>query len=177
MLIYLHLCFEFFRIGLFSFGGGYATLPFLYHIADTYHWYTPQQLSDMIAVSSITPGPVGVNVATFAGFSTAGILGALLATTSVILPSYVLVIIISKLLEKFKTNKKVQAAIYGLKPAGCGLLSAVALNIFKDNVTGLFGVLLFLILLFMSFQQKRDPLFYLGISAIVGLIAGHFHLF
>lgn len=176
MLIYLHLCLEFFRIGLFSFGGGYATLPFLYHIADVYKWYTPQQLSDMIAVSSITPGPVGVNVATFAGFSTAGILGALIATTSVILPSYVLVIIISKLLEKFKTNKKVQAAIYGLKPAGCGLLTAVALNIFKDNVLSLFGFLLFAGLLVISFKQKRDPLFYLGISAIAGLIAGFFNL-
>ncbi|HIS36963.1 TPA: chromate transporter [Candidatus Scatousia excrementigallinarum] len=176
MLIYLHLCLEFFRIGLFSFGGGYATLPFLYHIADVYKWYTPQQLSDMIAISSITPGPVGVNVATFAGFSTAGILGSLIATTSVILPSYVLVIIISKLHEKFKTNRKVQAAIYGLKPAGCGLLTAVALNIFKDNVTGLFAFFFFAVLLGMSFKQKRDPLFYLGISAIVGLIAGFFNL-
>ncbi len=176
MLIYLQLCLEFFRIGLFSFGGGYATLPFLYHIADVYKWYSPQQLSDMIAVSSITPGPVGVNVATYSGFVTAGVLGAVIATTSVILPSYVLVIIISKLLEKFKTNKKVQAAIYGLKPAGCGLLSAVALNIFKDNVTGLFAFFFFAVLLGLSFKQKRDPLFYLGVSAVVGLVAGFMNL-
>lgn len=174
-MIYFQLFREFFNIGLFSFGGGYATLPFLYHIADVYKWYTPQQLSDMLAVSSITPGPVGVNVATFAGFTTAGILGSLVATTSVILPSYVLVIVISKLLEKFKTNKKVQAAIYGLKPAGCGLLAAVALNIFKDNVHS-WGYVLFAALLLMSLKQKRDPLVILGISAIVGLVAGFFHL-
>lgn len=174
-MIYLRLFLEFFHIGLFSFGGGYATLPFLYHIADTYKWYTPQQLSDMIAVSSITPGPVGVNVATFAGFSTAGILGALIATTSVILPSYILIIIISKLLEKFKTNKKVQAAIYGLKPAGCGLLGAVGLNIFIDSVNA-FGFILFAVLFYMAIKQKHDPLFYLGVSAIVGLAAGFFHL-
>lgn len=176
MIIYLQLFLEFFHIGLFSFGGGYATLPFLYHIADTYKWYTPQQLSDMIAVASITPGPVGVNVATFAGFTTSGLLGALIATTSVILPSYVLIIIISKLLEKFKTNKKVQAAIYGLKPAGCGLLAAVGVNIFQDNVKGLFGGILFLTLLILSLKQKRDPLFYLGISALAGLAVGYLHL-
>lgn len=174
-MIYLKLFLEFFHIGLFSFGGGYATLPFLYHIADTYKWYTPQQLSDMIAVSSITPGPVGVNVATFAGFSTAGIFGSLIATSAVILPSYILIIIISKLLEKFKTNKKVQAAIYGLKPAGCGLLAAVGINIFMDNVNA-FGFILFAVLFYMAIKQKHDPLFYLGVSAIVGLAAGFFHL-
>lgn len=174
-MIYFQLFREFFHIGLFSFGGGYATLPFLYHIAEVYKWYTPQQLSDMLAISSITPGPVGVNVATFAGFMTDGVLGSLIATTSVILPSYILVIIISKLLEKFKTNKKVQAAIYGLKPAGCGLLAAVAMNIFRDNVHA-WGYLLFTVLLIMSLKQKRDPLVILGISAIVGLAAGFLHL-
>lgn len=170
-MIYLHLFFEFFKIGLFSFGGGYATLPFLYHIADVYHWYTPQQLSDMIAVSSITPGPVGVNVATFSGFVSAGILGSLIATTSVILPSYVLVVIISKLLEKFKSNKNVQAAIYGLKPAGCGLLGAVGFNIFKDNIS-LWGIFLLVILILLGIKKKRDPLFYLAVSAFAGLILG-----
>lgn len=170
-MIYLQLFFEFFKIGLFSFGGGYATLPFLYHIADVYHWYTAQQLSDMIAVSSITPGPVGVNVATFSGFVSAGILGSLIATTSVILPSYILVVIISKLLEKFKSNKNVQAAIYGLKPAGCGLLGAVGFNIFKDNIS-LWGIFLLVILILLGIKKKRDPLFYLAVSAAAGLILG-----
>lgn len=174
-MIYLKLFLEFFHIGLFSFGGGYATLPFLYHIADVQKWYTAKQLTDMIAVSSITPGPVGVNVATFAGFATSGVLGSIVATTAVVLPSYVLVIIVSKLLEKFKENRYVQSAIYGLKPAGCGLLAAVGVGMFAENLS-FTGFLLFGVLLYISFKKKKDPLFYLGVSAVVGLIAGFFHL-
>ena len=174
-MIYLKLFLEFFHIGLFSFGGGYATLPFLYHIADVQKWYSAKQLTDMIAISSITPGPVGVNVATFAGFATSGILGALVATTSIILPSFILVIIISKLLEKFRENKEVQAAIYALKPAGCGLLAAVGLNMFVNEIN-LYGLILFIILLVLAFSEKRDPLFILGISALAGLLLGGLNL-
>ncbi len=174
-MIYLNLFIQFFHIGLFSFGGGYATLPFLYHIAENQQWYTIKQLTDMIAISSITPGPVGVNVATFAGFTTSGILGALVATTSVILPSYILVIIISKFLEQFETNQNVRAAIYALKPAGCGLLAAVAVDMFINNAN-LPGMFLLAILFFISLKQKHDPLFYLAVSALVGLFAGFLHL-
>mgnify|MGYP000047697141 CR=1 FL=1 len=175
MMIYLKLFLEFFHIGLFSFGGGYATLPFLYHIADVQKWYTTKQLSDMIAVSSITPGPVGVNVATFAGFKTAGILGAAIATSSVILPSFIIVIIISKLLEQFKHNKYVQSVIYTLKPAGCGLLAAIGVDMFIDSIN-LLGMVLLVCLFVASITEKRDPLFYLGVSAVVGLVAGFFNL-
>ncbi len=174
-MIYLKLFLEFFHIGLFSFGGGYATLPFLYHIADVQKWYTPQQLTDMIAISSITPGPVGVNVATFAGYVTSGLTGAIVATTSVILPSFILIIIISKLLEQFKHNKYVQSIIYVLKPTGCGLLAAVGVDMFINSIN-LFGMLLLAALFWASLTQKRDPLFYLAVSAVVGLIAGFFHL-
>ncbi len=174
-MIYVKLFLEFFHIGLFSFGGGYATLPFLYHIADTQKWYTTKQLTDMIALSSITPGPVGVNVATFAGFKTAGILGSLIATTSVILPSFIIVIIISKLLEQFKHNKYVKSVIYILKPTGCGLLAAVGVDMFINNIN-LFGMVLLTGLFIASITEKRDPLFYLGVSALVGLIAGFFNL-
>ncbi len=175
MIIYLKLFLEFFHIGLFSFGGGYATLPFLYHLADVQKWYTTKQLTDMIALSSITPGPLGVNVATFAGFKTAGILGALVSTGSVILPSFILVIIISKLLEQFKHNKYVRSVIYVLKPTGCGLLAAVGVDMFINSIN-LFGMLLLGGLFFASMTEKRDPLFYLGVSALVGLIAGFFNL-
>lgn len=174
-MIYIKLFLEFFNIGLFSFGGGYATLPFLYHIADVQKWYTAKQLSDMIAVSSITPGPVGVNVATFAGFSTSGILGAFVATASVILPSLIIVIIISKLLEQFKHNKYVQSVIYTLKPAGCGLLAAVGVDMFVNNIN-LLGMVLLAGLFIASLIEKRDPLFYLAVSAVVGLAAGFFNL-
>ena len=174
-MIYLKLFLEFFHIGLFSFGGGYATLPFLYHIADVQKWYTTKELADMIAISSITPGPIGVNIATFAGFKTAGILGSLIATTSVILPSFIIVVIISKVLEQFKHNKYVRSVIYTLKPAGCGLLAAVGVDMFINNIN-IPGMILLAGLFFASLTEKRDPLFYLGVSALVGLIAGFFNL-
>lgn len=175
MLIYLKLFLEFFYIGLFSFGGGYATLPFLYHLAETQNWFTTKQLSDMIAVSSVTPGPVGINVATFAGFTTSGILGAIIATISIILPSLIIVIGIARLLNKYKDNQFVKSVIYVLKPAGCGLLAAVGVNMFATNIN-LFGIFLLLGLFIASLTEKRDPLFYLGVSAFCGLIAGIFNL-
>ena len=175
MTVYIKLFLEFFHTGLFSFGGGYSTLPFLYHIADVQHWYTTKQLSDMIALSSVTPGPVGVNVATFAGFTTAGILGSFIATFSVILPSFIIVIIISKLLDKFKKNKYIQSAIYTLKPAGCGLLAGVGVDMFVNNIN-LFGMFLLAGLFFASLTEKRNPVFYLAVSGVVGLIAGFFNL-
>ena len=175
MIIYLKLFLEFFHIGLFSFGGGYATLPFLYHLAEANKWYTTNQLSDMIALSSITPGPVGVNVATFAGFTIAGIEGALIATFSLVLPSFIIVIIVSKLLNKFKTNKYIQSVIYVLKPAGCALLASVGVNMFVEHIN-LFGMFVLAGLFIASLTEKRDPLFYLAVSGVIGLIAGFFKL-
>lgn len=171
-MIYWQLFYEYFKTGLFSFGGGYATLPFLYHISETYGWYSAKELSDMVAVSSITPGPVGVNVATFSGFTSAGILGAFTATFAVVLPSFLIVVAVSKLLAKFRENRHVKAAIYALKPAGCGLLAAVVINLFKENVTVPGAYILFVGLLILSLKQKKDPLIYLGISAIGGLLLG-----
>ena len=166
---------QFFHVGVFSFGGGYATLPFLYDIADKFHWYSAKQLTDMLAISSITPGPVGVNVATFAGFTTAGILGSLVATTAIILPSYIIVTIVFKVIDKFRTNKNIKGAIRGLKPAGCALLSAVGIKLLFTSNLHLLGTLILLGILILSIQKKQDPLFYLGISAILGLIIGHFN--
>jgi chromate transporter len=175
-MIYLKLFLQFFHVGVFSFGGGYATLPFLYDIAEKYHWYSAKQLTDMLAIASITPGPVGVNVATFAGFSTTGILGALVATTAVILPSFIIVTLVSKALDKFKTNKEVQGAIIALKAAGCALLSSVGIKLLFTSNLHLLGLLFLIVLIVSSFIKKRDPLFYLGISAIFGLVLGYFGL-
>ncbi len=175
MNLYLHLFLQFFHVGVFSFGGGYATLPFLYDIAEKYHWYNAKQLTDMLAISSITPGPVGVNVATFAGFTTSGILGAIIATTSVILPSLIIVTIVSKVLDKFKTNLYVKGAIRAIKPAGCALLSAVGIKLIFSSNLYLLGSLLLLAFIITSVIKKLDPLFYLGVSAIIGLILGHFN--
>lgn len=171
-MIYLQLFWQFFQIGIFSFGGGYATLPFLYVIADKFHWFTTSELTNMLAISSITPGPVGVNVATFAGFNSAGIIGSMLATTAVVLPSFIIVTIVSKTLEKFKTNRFVKSAVKSLKPAGCALLSSVGIKLLFTSNLYLFGTLLLILLIILSFIKKLDPLFYLGISAVAGLILG-----
>ena len=103
-MIYLQLLSEFFKIGLFSFGGGYATIPFLFHISEVYGWYTLKELTQITALASITPGPVGINAATYAGLKTAGLAGSILATTAEIIPSLILVLITAKLLKNFSGN-------------------------------------------------------------------------
>ncbi|MBD8963105.1 chromate transporter [bacterium] len=175
MNLFIQLFLQFFHVGVFSFGGGYATLPFLYDIAEKYHWYSAKQLTDMLAISSITPGPVGVNVATFAGFATSGILGSLIATMAIILPSYIIVTIVYKVLDKFRTNRNVKGAIRGLKPAGCALLSAVGIKLLFTSNLHLLGTLILVAFVVASLKQKHDPLFYLGISAVLGLVIGYFN--
>lgn len=175
MNLFIQLFLQFFHVGVFSFGGGYATLPFLYDIAEKYHWYSAKQLTDMLAISSITPGPIGVNVATFAGFATSGILGSLIATTAIILPSYIIVTIVYKVLDKFRTNRNVKGAIRGLKPAGCALLSAVGIKLLFTSNLHLLGTLILVAFVVASLRQKHDPLFYLGISAVLGLVIGYFN--
>ena len=113
-MILLKLFWEFFKTGLFATGGGMATLPFLYRMSETQGWFTPAQLADMVAVSESTPGPIGVNMATYVGFTTAGIPGAVIATIGLITPSIIVILIIARVLQKFRTNKYVDAAFYGL---------------------------------------------------------------
>ena len=174
LLLYFNLFREFLQIGLFSFGGGYATLPFLYEITKHYSWYTPQELTQMIAVATITPGPVGINVATYAGMKAGGVMTALFATASEVLPALIIGIMVSKLLKKFSDNFYVQSALWALKPVSCALLAFVAINLFKQNVVHChniaFGWSLFLMLLLMSFLRKKDPLWYISVSAIAGIL-------
>ena len=174
-MIYLYLFWEFFKIGLFSFGGGYATLPFLYHISEVYGWYTLDELTQMTAIASITPGPVGINVATFAGLKSAGIFGSALATTAEMLPSLFLVIIVSKLLKKFSDNFYVKTAIETLKPVSCALLTSVALGLLKPEIRDVKAMILLALLLLMSWKSKRDPLFYILIAAVVGIVISFVH--
>ena len=169
-MIYVELALEFFKIGLFSFGGGYATIPFLYHISEEFGWYTIQELSQMTAVASITPGPVGINVATYAGLKTAGIFGALTATISEMLPSLVLVILVSKLLKKFSDNFYVKSALECLKPISCALLASVAIGLLKPEVYNIKSMTLLGVLLILSWKTKKDPIFYMLISAVFGMV-------
>ena len=200
-MTYLLLFAEFFKIGLFSLGGGYATLPFLYHMSETYGWFTGEELSRMLAVSSITPGPVGMNVATFAGFKTGGILGSIIATMAIMIPSFAIVILISKILKKFRDNFYIQSALYALRPATAAMIGAVGVRLFLGSIvpsipkgfrgfSGIFSDVfskigefvdikafaLFLFLFILSLKLKRDPLIYLLIGAVFGVILNFHHL-
>lgn len=177
MLTFIHLVTEFFKIGLFSIGGGYATMPFLYQLVYTYGWYTTSDLTNMIAISVITPGPVGANMATFAGFKTLsqlgllqGIVGGVCATLALVLPSYLIVIFVSKLLKTFRENFFVKSILYSLKPVGCGLLTAVCFGLIRDYVTNVPAVWLLLFLFLLSFKFKKNPLFYFIFGAVMGVV-------
>ncbi len=168
-MIYLLLIFEFLKIGLFSFGGGYATIPFLYHISEVYGWYSIKELTQMIAVASITPGPVGINVATFAGLKTAGIFGSILATTSEMIPSFFLVIFVSKLLKKYSESFFIKSLLETLKPISCALLASVSVGLLKPQLFDIKAMILLAILLLLSRKSKKDPLFYILLASIVGV--------
>lgn len=173
-MIYLQLFWQFFYIGIFSFGGGYATLPFLFDISEKFAWYSLDELNNMLAVASITPGPVGINMATFAGFKTAGIFGSLLATGAIIVPSIIFVVLISKILDCFCENIYVKSIISVLKPLGCGLLTAVGVNLFiNEFCNGNFNLanLIFCLgLIVISLKKRKSPVFYLSTGALWGIL-------
>ena len=131
MMLMLELGFRFFCCGLFAIGGGLATLPFLYNISKETGWYTFSDISNMIAVSESTPGPMGVNMATYVGFHIKGILGGLAAPLSLVLPSVIIIVIISKILDKFKSSSIVQNALYGLRAASTALIAAAGIGVAK----------------------------------------------
>ena len=149
-MIYLRLFWEFFKTGLFAVGGGLATLPFIYDISDRTGWFTYQQIADMIAVSESTPGPIGVNMATYVGFDCGGVLGGVAATIGLITPSVIIIVLIAKALQAFRKNRYVDAAFYTLRPASTGLIAAagwsvvvlVLVNLDAYRASGLFADLL-----------------------------------
>ena len=130
-MIYLRLFWEFFKTGLFAIGGGMATLPFLHDIGEATGWFTQAQLMNMLAVSESTPGPIGVNMATYVGFSTGGVGGALIATLGLITPSVIVILIVAAFLKAFRDSKWVSAAFYGLRPASTALVAAAGISVVR----------------------------------------------
>ena len=128
-MILLRLFYEFFKTGLFSVGGGMATIPFLQHMGETTGWFTNQDLTTMIAVSESTPGPLGVNMATYVGYHCAGIVGAVVATLGLVAPSILVILIIAKFLQKFRHSKVVEAVFSGLRPASTALIVVAGLSV------------------------------------------------
>ena len=189
MMLYLRLFWEFFKTGLFAVGGGMATLPFLYSMSDATGWFTHAQLADMIAVSESTPGPIGVNMATYVGFSTAGVPGAVVATLGLITPSVIIILIIAKVLAAFRQNKTVDAAFYGLRPCSVGLIAAAGLLVVKISLfnaelyqqTGvlmnvfnwkaiILAAVLIVLTRYVKPLKKLHPVFFILGSAAVGAL-------
>ena len=189
-MIYLTLFYEFFKVGLFSVGGGVATIPFYMELADKYDWLTTKMLTDMIAVSESTPGPIGINLATYAGFRAAGIPGALVATFSEVLPSFIILVLIAKALERYKENALVSSTFSGIRPAVAGLIAAAGWSVMRvalftaPSGSSLFTTLLscdikwlvlfcaLLALMQIKPLKKLHPIVYIVFSAVVGIGAG-----
>ena len=188
-MIELLLFWEFLKIGLFSVGGGMATLPFLYDLSDSTGWFTHAQLADMLAVSESTPGPVGINMATYVGYTVGGFGGALLATLGVILPGTVIVLIIASMLDKFRGNKYVDAAFYGLRPASTGLIAAAGVSVVSiallntslyaatGNLMDLISVkavilaaVLWVLTNLVKPTKKLHPVVFIAASAVAGIV-------
>ncbi len=142
MMLYLRLFFEFFKTGLFAVGGGMATIPFLYDMADATGWFTDTDLANMIAVGESTPGPIGVNMATYVGYVTGmaqgglvgSILGAVVATLGLVTPSLIIILIVAAFLNSFRDNRYVNDAFYALRPASTGLIGAAGLSVIVSNL-------------------------------------------
>ncbi|MCI8958611.1 MAG: chromate transporter [Lachnospiraceae bacterium] len=195
-MVYLQLFYEFFKTGLFSVGGGMATVPFLQNMVSKTGWFTFGQLADMIAVAESTPGPLGVNMATYVGYTVGlqhygvagGILGAVDATVGLVLPSVIVILIIARVLQKFRESKYVEAAFYGLRPASTGLIGAAGISIILiaffrvENIYQLFSagkcnigqVALAAVLLYLTRYcgktKKLHPVYFILLSAVVGVV-------
>ena len=196
ILLFLRLFYEFFKTGLFAVGGGMATIPFLYSMADSTAWFTRMDVDNMIAVGESTPGPIGVNMATYVGYLTGGsigglpcaVLGAVVATLGLITPSIIVILIIASFLKNFRDNRYVDSAFYGLRPASTGLIAAAGLSVVVSNLffpetlaqgfsLALFnwkGWLLAAVLWVLTNKVKQTkklhPILFILASAVVGIL-------
>lgn len=188
-MIYLQLFWEFFQTGLFAVGGGMATIPFLYDIADKTGWFTHQDLANMIAVGESTPGPIGVNMATYVGYVSGmaegsigqAILGAVIATLGLVTPSVLVILMVAAMLKRFKDSPLVQNAFYGLRPASTGLIAAAGISVAVSNLFDvavftvnwkgwILAVVLWLLTNRVSSTRKLHPIVFIGASALVGIV-------
>lgn len=184
-MIYLVLFLTFFKIGAFTFGGGYAMLPLIQEEVLNKAWLSQQEIINFIAVSESTPGPFAVNMATFIGSQMGSILGAVCATLGVVMPSFIIILIVAKYFEKFKTNKIVKGCMSGLKPATVGLIGAAVVSVgktvfFSSGITfSVFGgidfyisLAIFAVMTVLSFK-KVHPIAIICMSAAIGIVAGY----
>lgn len=184
-MIYLTLFFEFFKTGLFAVGGGLATIPFLSKMGQTYGWFSQAELSNMFAISESTPGPIGINMATYVGFKVGGVFGSLCATIGEVAPAVIIIIIIARILKQFKENKYVKYGFEGIRPVTFGLIVSALVSIFTSSViyldayrsSGLLSDLInlkvigiFVLVLILNKKFKVHPIVFVALSAILGML-------
>ena len=191
-MIYLQLFWEFFKTGLFTVGGGLASLPFLYEISDKTGWFSHAQLADMIAISESTPGPIGINMATYVGFTSAGFFGAIIASIGFIIPPLIIASIVSRFLKKFSENSLVKGTFYGLRAVSVALVCAALVSVIEISLINvpLFaetknffdlvsipGIVLAVACWFVLKKKNPHPVVILGMSAAAGIAFGFLGLF
>ena len=185
MTAILRLMIEFFKTGLFSVGGGLATLPFLYEMSDKTGWFSHADIADMIAISESTPGAIGINMSTYAGYKTAGVPGGILATLALAAPSVIIILIIAAFLKSFRDNRYVNDAFYGLRPASAGLIASAGIGVAVSNffitepgwsswTVNFKGLALFALLWVLTNKVKKikdlHPIVFILGSAVVGIL-------
>lgn len=166
---------EFFRIGLFAVGGGLATIPFLQELTTRYSWLTDESLLDIIAIAESTPGPIGVNAATYVGYNAGGLLGSMIAVIGLVAPSIIIIIVIAHYFDKFKEKQVVQHAFWGIRPVVAGLIGAAGVEVAKVALwhEGQIDVKAWLILacfLMVITKWKKHPIVYIILGGVVGIL-------
>ena len=187
------MCLEFMKTGLFAVGGGLATIPFLYEMSDTYGWFSHGQILDMLAISESTPGAIGINMSTYAGYQTGGVAGGILSTFALALPSVIVILIVARLLGKFKDNRFVKGGFYVLRPASTALVASAGFGvvlavffgveditfadfgrlpeIFKEinwAAIALFAVIF--VLMRLKALKKVHPIAFIAFAAVMGIV-------
>lgn len=185
MMTILRLIVEFFKTGLFAVGGGLATLPFLYEMGEKTGWFGAQDVLNLLAVSESTPGPIGINMSTYVGFITSGVPGAILASLALTAPCVIVILLVIRVLDKFKGSPLVEAIFKALRPASIGMITAALIGVVKEsllhleNWAGLGSILsvfnwqaivLAVVLWFIMKKWKTHPIAYIGIAAAVGIV-------
>ena len=171
-MIYWQLLCVYLKIGLFGFGGGYAMLSLIQHeVVDKHEWLTRQEFTDVVAISQMTPGPIGINSATYIGYTATGsVWGAVVATVAVCLPSFLLVLAISYFFARFKSNKYVEAAFTGLRPMTVGLIAAAGLLLVNhENFIDWKSVVIFAGAFFLTWKYKMHPILVICLAGAAGL--------
>lgn len=176
---------EYLKIGCVAIGGGYTVVPFLYYLVDKYKWFDVSEITQMLAVSNLTPGPIGINMATFVGLKVGGIFGAVLVTFAFLFPSFIIICLLSKFIKKHKDNPCLCNVMYGLRPAAVALIGVAGLKIINSTVVSfskfkishnfsdlisLKALVLLAVFTIIGLKLKKNPMILIAIAIIIGLV-------